>query len=346
MEAVYILSSFLFPLSILIAIIYLISLAIRHHNHGSSNLQNSIFFSVEDASSQGFLLVALTLFGVLLFALNQKYVHSRLDWEPILLIIGILAFTLSYYTKSLYLSLLGIFATYWWWIAQSIKLVNSTQPGFFLLASAFFALSYLLLGGSINRLAAYRRFGSMFIGLGTIFLIILLFFISMNFSVDSLMYQQQAIKSQDYILLLIPTLFLAGSFYLTWRQRSLRPLEYVLLGCVVLVFLGVFLYTLTVPNAYGGNYQAISPLSLFGTTATIGLCVAFMINAYHRHQVALINLLAFTLFIFIIMKYIDWFNRTLDTALFFISAGLLFFLLGWGMERGRRYLLKQMKEQP
>jgi len=46
----------------------------------------------------------------------------------------------------------------------------------------------------------------------------------------------------------------------------------------------------------------------------------------------------------IFVKYFDWFFTFLDKSVFFISAGVLLFVVGWLMEKGRRYMLAEIEE--
>jgi len=66
---------------------------------------------------------------------------------------------------------------------------------------------------------------------------------------------------------------------------------------------------------------------------------------YLKRENWLINLGAFFIFILIFVKYFDWFFAFLDKSIFFISAGILLFVVGWFMEKGRRYLLSTIKKE-
>jgi uncharacterized membrane protein len=63
---------------------------------------------------------------------------------------------------------------------------------------------------------------------------------------------------------------------------------------------------------------------------------------YMRGETWLINFGALFLFLLIIAKYFDWFFTFLDKSIFFIGAGILFFVVGWIMERGRRYMISNI----
>jgi hypothetical protein len=67
--------------------------------------------------------------------------------------------------------------------------------------------------------------------------------------------------------------------------------------------------------------------------------VAIIFSGYIRKEVWRINIGAVLLFLFIIIKYFDWFFTFLDKSIFFISAGILLFGVGYFMERGRRVMV-------
>ena len=41
----------------------------------------------------------------------------------------------------------------------------------------------------------------------------------------------------------------------------------------------------------------------------------------------------------------DWFFTFFDKSIFFISAGIILFIVGWFMEKGRKYMLSITKEE-
>ena len=63
---------------------------------------------------------------------------------------------------------------------------------------------------------------------------------------------------------------------------------------------------------------------------------------YVKKEKWLINLGAAFLFMLIIVKYFDWFFTFLDKSIFFIGAGILLFIVGWLMEKGRRNILQNI----
>lgn len=73
--------------------------------------------------------------------------------------------------------------------------------------------------------------------------------------------------------------------------------------------------------------------------------LGLIFSGYLRRESWLINLGTVFLFILVVVKYFDWFFTYLDKSLFFIGAGILLFVVGWFMEKGRRIMLANIKAE-
>ncbi len=63
-------------------------------------------------------------------------------------------------------------------------------------------------------------------------------------------------------------------------------------------------------------------------------------SAYKLKEIWRLNLSILALFIFILVRYFDWVERTeLDRSLFFLSLGVVFLTAGWVLERLRKNIL-------
>jgi hypothetical protein len=63
-------------------------------------------------------------------------------------------------------------------------------------------------------------------------------------------------------------------------------------------------------------------------------------SAYKLKEIWRLNLSILALFIFVLVRYFDWVERTeLDRSLFFLSLGVIFLITGWVLERVRRNIL-------
>ena len=65
---------------------------------------------------------------------------------------------------------------------------------------------------------------------------------------------------------------------------------------------------------------------------------------YKLHEIWKINLGILGLFVFVLIKYFDWFFSFMEKSLFFITAGIIVLGIGFFMEKGRRYMISQLEE--
>lgn len=73
--------------------------------------------------------------------------------------------------------------------------------------------------------------------------------------------------------------------------------------------------------------------------------IGLIFSGYMRRDTRFINFGASFLFLLIIVKYFDWFFTFLNKSIFFIGAGILLFVVGWFMERSRRYMISNIQKQ-
>ncbi|MDD5013065.1 MAG: hypothetical protein PHD93_01545, partial [Candidatus Pacebacteria bacterium] len=78
---------------------------------------------------------------------------------------------------------------------------------------------------------------------------------------------------------------------------------------------------------------------------TFLLYLGTILFGYKLKSTGIINIGAIFLFLFIISKYFDWFYSSLDKGLFFILAGVILLVVGWGMEKGRQVLISSFNEK-
>lgn len=63
-------------------------------------------------------------------------------------------------------------------------------------------------------------------------------------------------------------------------------------------------------------------------------------SSYRLKEIWRLNISILALFIFVLVRYFDWVERTeLDRSLFFLILGVIFLVTGWGLERLRRNIL-------
>lgn len=86
-------------------------------------------------------------------------------------------------------------------------------------------------------------------------------------------------------------------------------------------------------------------LSFILTAIALANIVIMIFKGFYYQNNALINIGAFFMFIFIFFKYFDWFYSFMDKSIFFLIAGAMLFILGFFMEKGRRYMLSNIKKE-
>lgn len=98
-------------------------------------------------------------------------------------------------------------------------------------------------------------------------------------------------------------------------------------------------------TSFSGNELSASGIlwAIIFNLAIFFELLGLIFSGYLRREKWLINLGVFFLFILILVKYFDWFFTFLDKSVFFIGAGILLFAVGWFMERGRRYMISNIK---
>jgi hypothetical protein len=75
----------------------------------------------------------------------------------------------------------------------------------------------------------------------------------------------------------------------------------------------------------------------------LGLLMGLLFLGYARREDWLVTLATALLFIFVVAKYFGWALSLLDRSLAFVAAGVLFLVVGWLMERSRRYIIGKME---
>lgn len=350
----------LVPILLIGLIIFFVS---RRHKkvHASEDKDWYLRFSLskEDSVSQLFLLLSVAFLSLTLLAFNRD-LHGPLSWQTVILINSLVSLLCAYRYKAVYPLILGLVGFVSWWGAQAVnwsKLADNQEIkssviyiGFALLALLFYALGHLH-----EKEIKYKRFALVYSILGIISLSSILFLFStkpgLNFFSDSL---SGVSVFGSFPLVISFVIFLVGIFGATLYSHSKKlifPFETAAIF-ILTAFFGLILF-LPEQNLYlnqSGHYYSNDLLSGAGMVwALVFNLMVFVqilgviISGYLRKESWLVNLGAFFLFLLIIVKYFDWFFSFLDKSVFFIGAGIILFLVGWFMEKGRRYVLRDIK---
>ncbi len=135
------------------------------------------------------------------------------------------------------------------------------------------------------------------------------------------------------IALLVLTIGLA---LLAWRQNSLRKID-----IVALAIAGVFPFFIA--YAFGANLVSVHSLGVAVAAAAfvIGLAIWTIDYGQNRHSRTAVNLGLAAFGFEVLYLYFATFGTLLDTALFFLTGGLLLIGLGWFLNMLRVRLVRR-----
>ena len=363
----YIFYSIIFSfLSWLILIIGLIVFFIRRRHkklHPSQDKEWYLQFvlSKEDAVSQLFLLLSFFFLGVTLLAFNHDF-GEPLSWRVILFITSAIGLISAYYLKAIYTLVFSLVGMTGWWGAQAAQWIDGKdiKTSALFAGLSFLALIFYSLGHLHEKQMKFKRFALVYLVLGIIAITGALFFFSTKPGIGIIGRMTEGASFfgswQLTLSLFVFLIALVGVTFYAAAQKLLSPFEMLAVFALTCLFGIIALLpeqTMFVQagrsyySYYGGNELSGSGVlwALIFNFAIFFELLGLIFSGYSRRETWLINLGALFLFLLIIVKYFDWFFTFLDKSIFFIGAGILLFVVGWFMEKGRRYMISNIKEQ-
>lgn len=356
---------YIFESLIPIVIFFAIARKIRS-GHGASNLPVTqrknwflqIALSKEDMVGQTFVLLAFFFFGVGLLLINRR-LGELVNWSSIVFTCSILGMLFSYYFKQLYLSVFSFIGTIIWWVYKVSQWTEVTQGekiksmiipvGLFLLA----VIAYLF--GSSVRDIKKKRLSASFTVLGLSAITVAIFALSTKMGIEGLgeLMKGMSIFSSWQVTISIALISLVAAIFIIRNSiyKITSTYETAFLTFVSIVVLSLlFLPAQELMSSAGNYYNYTKTLSSAGVFWAIVFNVliffqilGIILLGYIKREEWLINFGAVSLFLLILFKYFDWFFTFLDKSLFFIGAGILLFVVGWFMEKGRRKMISEIK---
>lgn len=351
-------SFFIVSITIGLAIIIgLVNLILRKRNK-SGNLEKSPFVAVlskEDAVSQSLFLLAVFFLGTTFFALNRDF-GLFLPWQVILLLAIIPAIFLSYYFKLIFVLIFGLVGFCVWWAAaysqwSSVGIGDSALfAGLFILA-----ILYYCLGAIHESWSRYKRFALVHMILGVFLSIGLLFLFSSKPGLEVL---EDALSGEFFwaswkvtVSLFVFMISLIASILYAVKNKAMGN-EAVAAIALVLLF-GMIAFAphqqfFVVESSYSLYGRSLSSVGIFWAVilnmALFGQILGLIFLGYYKKTEWMINMGAVFMVGLVIVKYFDWFFTFLDKSVFFIGAGILLFGLGWLMERSRRRMISEIRQ--
>lgn len=297
--------------------------------------------STEEPAREGntlhefYLLLFVFFCGVTLLGINAD-IGDPFSWRTIALFMSLVGAIVAYYFTTVFSFILSVVTLLVWWGAQASAWVSplSIEPfsvyvGYVVIAALFVVSGRL-----------YQRFGRIFSLFGTVFLVGNLFFFSMQGGLQSLVFMSEGGSvATSWHMVIAYAVLLAGLGVSLIRARL--PLYESL---TLVVHVALFLILLILPSfSLFASYSILSPsgflMAIMFNLLTIAQLIGVIALGYHRREPWMINLGVGGMFLFVLVKYSDWFFTFLDKSLFFIGAGLLLFGVGWLMERTRRRMI-------
>ncbi len=321
----------------------------------------SLSLNREDAFSQLFLLLSLISFGVTLTAFNRNFANP-LSWHTIVLITSIIGFVSTYYYKTIYTLILSLLSILIWWKYQIYLWIEPTKisPAAFLTGLSFVALIFFILGLLHTKQIRYKRFSLIYQLLGIIIFTAMLFFLSIQAGLHIFEETTQG-KSlltswQLTISMLILLITLISTTLYATINKLINTSEIIIVAIIASLFtLILFLpeQTIFIKRSYTYYSSTSGNLSPAGIAWAITFNVilflellGLLFSGYLRRETWLINLGSVFLVFFVIIKYFDWFFTFLNKSVFFISAGILLFIIGWFMEKARKIMFQNIQNSP
>jgi len=351
----------------LIVIILIVLLIVRVAMHfinkksGGVGLKgiNSLNRSREDSAAQFFYLISLLFLGLSLLILNKDF-GQIVSWEKIIFVTAAIAIFVAYRFKAILALLLGLSLTVFWWVAQNAHWIEKSfekkmqlQSTVILGGLVFLFLIFYILAQLHNKELRFKRFALSYNYLGLLPIVILFFALSTEIGLEMLQEMTHGLSFintwQIAISMFLLIIVLIISLLYALMKKSLSIPEaavIILIGFLFLIisFLPEQSLFISTKKYYDRTLSGTGYLwaFIFNLLAFLQM-IGIIFLGYFKKEEKLVNLGAFFLFLFILMKYFDWFFTFMNKSIFFIGAGILLFAVGWFMEKGRRYMIATIK---
>jgi len=317
--------------------------------------------SREDAVSQLFLLLSFFFLGVTLLALNRDF-GDPLSWRTILFITSLVGLVGAYYLKTIYTLVFSLVGLTSWWVVQTNVWIDGKdiKKSTLFAGVAFLMLLFYSLGHLHEKEKKFKRFALVYLVLGIIAVTGVLFIFSTKPGIGVL---GEMTKGASFVgswqltlSLLVFIASLVGTTLYAAAKKLLSPFELLAVFALTCLFgitallpeQSMFVQAGLSYGFYSGGGELSSTGVLWALIYNFAIffeLLGLLFSGYIRRETWLINLGALFLFLLIVVKYFDWFFTFFDKSIFFISAGVLLFVVGWFMEKGRRYMITNIKKE-
>jgi uncharacterized membrane protein len=329
--------------------------------HETRDWYLNISLSKEDGLSQSFLLLFILFFGIALLAINRN-MASPVSVQTIVLITSLIGLGSTYLLRALYILPFSIIGILIWWLVQAQEWIEAAdiREAVLLAVVGLVALLYYLIGQLHERKKKYKRLALVFSVVGLVMMTAILFVLSTKPGLNMLesLTEGSAFFGswQISVSLLLVLIGIGGSAISALSSKNISIYEVLAISVFVVMFVFIaflpqqdFFISDSTSLSFSSANNGLTAAGILWTTIfnvlVFLLLVGIIFVGYMQREVWLINYGALFLFILIIVKYFDWFFTFLDKSIFFITAGILMLILGWGMEKGRRRLISTASEK-
>lgn len=315
----------------------------------------------DEAGSELLFALGILFFTLALLGFNNR-IAVGIGQHVIVLVASILALALAYRLRLVYTLGLGVLGSTLWWFLQNVHWSEVFEyrslpalAGLGLVGAVVYGL------GAISQHRGHARFAKVYIVLATLGMSILLLMLSTEVGLREIQAAMDGAYAFGanwlgwvvFVGLVVAGLGLYGYAFST---KAMNIYEILAHGVIAIVLIALLFFTNAhllqasyfSHTAFGSFADSVTPVGyLWGVIlniAAFAYLVSIILLGYIKNEGMFINIGSLMLFVFIAVKYFDWFFTFLDKSVFFITAGLLLLLVGWLMEKGRRYMLKEMKE--
>jgi len=311
-----------------------------------------IFLSQEDFFSQIFFLYFISFLWLTCYKLFT--LKGGISPQTVFFFVSLIGILIGYFKRVFYLFCGSILALVYWWFNNLIDHMNIGKlKGVILLSNlVFIGMIFYLLGNFWERKKNFKRVSVFFFTLGILFILGITFFLSIKPGLEALeggtkgkliFVSWQVTLSSGLIFLIFLILLFFEKFKNLISREEILALSFLGILFIILPFLSaqkIFVENFSSDLTPTGFFWAIF-FNLLIFLEILGL----LLLGYKKQEIWMVNTgtIFFSLLIFV--KYFDWFFKFLDKSVFFIGAGILLLILGWGMEKGRKYMIAQIKEK-